>query len=285
MIAAAAGTLTYLTTDEAGNTVFIDHGNGWKTKYGHIDDVVTVRGQRIQKGQSVQVSAGEAFANSSNSGATAIHLHFELSATYWPGESARTWWTTWSYPPYELYGTPPQVYGQGKGKSFVTEDPALITNFIGNDTITSVTPPSVLVGDLAVQGVVSLYEQTYYSFGRCENFRNEDRDLSNNHIGANTVSSWRVGVPCPSTSTPTPTSFSVVAINPTTIQLGWASSITPTGYAIFEAEKVIKAVLCGGTKSYTVSGLQPGSTHCYYIYAFYKTGSSEIRWGCATTPG
>lgn len=284
--AAAAGTLTYLPSDEAGNTVFVDHGNGWKTKYGHLStDGVIVRGNTLQKGESVQVSAGEVFANSGSTGTTGgIHLHFELRATYWPGESPRTWSTTWSYPPYELYGQPPQVYGQGKGESFVTEDPALVTNFIGNDTISAVIPPLVPAGDLAAQKVVSLYENTYYSFGRCENFWNEDRDLSDNYIGINSVSSWRVGTPCPSAATPAPTSFSVVATSPTTIRLSWsASSPTPIGYALYEAEKLLIKVVRGTTTSHAISDLQPGSTHCYYVYAFYKAGSSEIQWACATT--
>lgn len=287
--AAAGGTLTYLTGTEAGNTVFINHGNGWKTKYGHLpDNGVTVRGQTIQKGESIQVSAGEVFATSGKTGADSIHLHFELRATYWPRESERTWSTTWSYPPYELYGTSAELYPHisdgGNSEEFVTEDPGLINNPIGNDTVSSLDVPRVPKGDLADQQIVSLYEHTYYSFGRCVEFSEDDPDLRDNSIGNDSVSSIRVGVPCPSAATPAPKSLSVKALNPTSIELRWSAPTTPTGYAVYEAEKSLKDIVRGNINSYTISGLQPGSEHCYYVYAFYTAGSSEIQWGCAKTP-
>jgi murein DD-endopeptidase MepM/ murein hydrolase activator NlpD len=296
--AAAGGTLTYLTNNEAGNTVFINHGNGWKTKYAHLSEGgVTVRGQTIQKGESIKVSAGEVFANSGKTGTgrcDCIHLHFELRATYWPGSpeepGQRTGWNTWTYPLTELYGQSAEVYKHisdtKPSEEFIAEDPALINNPIGNDTVSSLDVPRALRGDLADQQVVSLYEHTYYSFGRCEEFRTDDPDLRDNHIGNDTVSSIRVGVPCPSAATPAPNSLSVKALNPTSIELRWsAPATTPTGYAVYEAEKSLKAIVRGtDPNSHTISGLQPGSRHCYYVYAFYTAGSSEIQWGCAKTP-
>jgi hypothetical protein len=111
-------------------------------------------------------------------------------------------------------------------------------------------------------------------------------DLGDNLIGYDTVLSIRVGVPCPSAATPEPTRVTAVATSPTTIRLSWLAPTTaiPTGYAVWEGER-LKTIVRGTTVSHTFLGLQPGSTHCFYVYAFYQAGSSSIEGiVCATTP-
>jgi murein DD-endopeptidase MepM/ murein hydrolase activator NlpD len=113
VVAVANGTLT--RHDEPGYsggtaiTVFIDHGNGWKTKYAHLNDV-TVRGTTIQNGGSVSVTQGETIGRSGNTGTSAIHLHFELRAQYRPNEYQYTGSNTWSYPVPEIPTCPSGQY-------------------------------------------------------------------------------------------------------------------------------------------------------------------------------
>ena len=54
-----------------GKYIYIDHGNGYKTVYGHLDKFNVKRGQKVKR--------GELIAYSGNSGrSTAPHLHYEV---------------------------------------------------------------------------------------------------------------------------------------------------------------------------------------------------------------
>ena len=54
-----------------GKHIYIDHGNGFMTLYGHLDDYLVKRGQKVKR--------GELIAYSGNSGrSTAPHLHYEI---------------------------------------------------------------------------------------------------------------------------------------------------------------------------------------------------------------
>lgn len=54
-----------------GKTVVIRHGNGWETRYAHLQSVNVAPGERV--------SAGEVIAASGNTGrSTGPHLHFEI---------------------------------------------------------------------------------------------------------------------------------------------------------------------------------------------------------------
>lgn len=71
--AAAEGTVTKVTHSRKGlgNTVEIDHGNGYTTKYCLLGDVTAVKGRRVKQGTklgSVGISTS----------ATAPHLHYEV---------------------------------------------------------------------------------------------------------------------------------------------------------------------------------------------------------------
>lgn len=54
-----------------GNTVMIDHGNGYRTLYAHLSQVSTYCGAKVQKGKIIGLSG-----NTGNS--TGPHLHFEV---------------------------------------------------------------------------------------------------------------------------------------------------------------------------------------------------------------
>ncbi len=70
--AALPGTVTEIRADDNyGNVVLIDHGNGVKTLYGHLEDV------RVSKDQ--QVSRDDIIGVVGNTGlSTGSHLHFEV---------------------------------------------------------------------------------------------------------------------------------------------------------------------------------------------------------------
>ncbi|MBO4339809.1 MAG: M23 family metallopeptidase [Bacteroidales bacterium] len=71
--AAAGGVVTKVTHSRKGlgNTVIIDHGNGYKTKYCLLGDVTAVSGRSIRKGAKL----GTVGISTS---ATAPHLHYEV---------------------------------------------------------------------------------------------------------------------------------------------------------------------------------------------------------------
>lgn len=54
-----------------GNYIEIDHGNGYITRYSHLEDIVVRTGQKIEKGQSIATIG-------STGGSIAPHLHYEV---------------------------------------------------------------------------------------------------------------------------------------------------------------------------------------------------------------
>ncbi|MGW7351796.1 M23 family metallopeptidase [Streptomyces sp. NPDC054784] len=75
VLASAPGTVSasyYSTGDGYGNTVVIDHGDGWQTRYAHLKTRAVSRGDRVGQGQKVgQVGATSA------TGDFTPHLHYE----------------------------------------------------------------------------------------------------------------------------------------------------------------------------------------------------------------
>ncbi|HNW83558.1 MAG TPA: M23 family metallopeptidase, partial [bacterium] len=70
--AAASGIVYYAGTKKGlGNTIVLDHGDGLKTVYGHLNRFLISSGQTVAK--------GEVIAGAGNSGrSTATHLHFSV---------------------------------------------------------------------------------------------------------------------------------------------------------------------------------------------------------------
>jgi murein DD-endopeptidase MepM/ murein hydrolase activator NlpD len=57
-----------------GNHVIIDHGNGYKTLYAHMDYLTVSQGQYVSQGEAI----GRMGATGRVYGRTGIHLHFEV---------------------------------------------------------------------------------------------------------------------------------------------------------------------------------------------------------------
>ncbi len=71
--AAASGTVVYAAYNRSGYGlhVIIDHGNGYKTLYGHASKIFVHNGQRVTKGQTIAMVG-------STGRSTGTHLHFEI---------------------------------------------------------------------------------------------------------------------------------------------------------------------------------------------------------------
>ena len=54
-----------------GNTIIINHRNGYKTLYGHLSSIDVNEGDIVEKGQSIAVMG-------STGNSTGTHLHFEI---------------------------------------------------------------------------------------------------------------------------------------------------------------------------------------------------------------
>lgn len=72
-MAADSGRVIYAGWDTTGygNMVLVDHGNGYKTRYGHLSQIMVVSGQTIGRGQAVGKMG-------STGHSTGTHLHFEI---------------------------------------------------------------------------------------------------------------------------------------------------------------------------------------------------------------
>jgi murein DD-endopeptidase MepM/ murein hydrolase activator NlpD len=72
-IAADSGSVIYAGWDSTGygNMVLIDHGNGYKTRYGHLSQIMVISGQTVAKGQMIGKMG-------STGHSTGPHTHFEI---------------------------------------------------------------------------------------------------------------------------------------------------------------------------------------------------------------
>lgn len=73
VVAADSGKVVYAGWDNSGygNMVLIDHGNGFRTRYGHLSQIMVISGQTVSKGQNI--------GRMGNTGhSTGTHTHFEL---------------------------------------------------------------------------------------------------------------------------------------------------------------------------------------------------------------
>ncbi|HYE22551.1 MAG TPA: M23 family metallopeptidase [Verrucomicrobiae bacterium] len=57
-----------------GNTIVINHGNGFKTRYAHASELYVKAGDQVVKGQTIAKQGNTGRVR----GATGIHLHFEI---------------------------------------------------------------------------------------------------------------------------------------------------------------------------------------------------------------
>lgn len=73
VVAADSGKVIYSGWDSTGygNMVLIDHGNGYKTRYGHMSQIFVISGQSVARGAAVGRMG-------STGRSTGPHLHFEI---------------------------------------------------------------------------------------------------------------------------------------------------------------------------------------------------------------
>jgi murein DD-endopeptidase MepM/ murein hydrolase activator NlpD len=81
--ATAAGTVKVAGAAEGyGLAVYVDHGHGFESRYGHLQKVSVARGQRVERGEVVGLSG--------NTGrSTGPHLHYEVLADGRPVDPRR----------------------------------------------------------------------------------------------------------------------------------------------------------------------------------------------------
>jgi murein DD-endopeptidase MepM/ murein hydrolase activator NlpD len=75
IVASQGGTVTTAGWNGGGygNYVMVDHGNGFRTLYGHMlnNSIIVQAGQRVRQGQKIGVMG-------STGRSTGTHLHFEI---------------------------------------------------------------------------------------------------------------------------------------------------------------------------------------------------------------
>lgn len=72
IVASDAGTVTIASTQKGyGKVIYIDHGNGYSTRYAHLNNYAVNKGDKVEKGQHI----GDMGATGGN---YAVHLHFEI---------------------------------------------------------------------------------------------------------------------------------------------------------------------------------------------------------------
>jgi murein DD-endopeptidase MepM/ murein hydrolase activator NlpD len=82
-----------------------------------------------------------------------------------------------------------------------------------------------------------------------------------------------------------PSNLRATPTDSTHIRVDWNdNSNNESGFKIYDGGTLV-ATVGANTTSYTVSGLAPGSYHCYHLYAYNTYGNSGwTDWACATTP-
>jgi hypothetical protein len=168
VLAAAGGTVNLAGSDPYnpgfGETITIDHGNGFTTRYAHLSQIWVSPGQAVSRGQQIGVSG-----NTGNS--TGPHLHFGVYITSswtaidpwgwtgsgtdeWPYDSGNLWFTGNPHDPIpDAPGTPTAVArdsaavvnwsapgfdgGSGISSYTVTASPGGQTVTVGGGTLTA----------------------------------------------------------------------------------------------------------------------------------------------------
>lgn len=71
--ASSSGSVVYAQQDSGrfGNLVVIDHGNGWRTRYGHLDRITVKLGDVVKTGERIGIAGDGGIA-------TRVELHFEI---------------------------------------------------------------------------------------------------------------------------------------------------------------------------------------------------------------
>lgn len=106
--------------------VYIDHGNGWFSRYVHLDGITVKVGQTVQQGQII--------AYAGDTGAADPHLHFELKY----GESLHAP----AQPVDDLFGDAPPEAGAAYTSANVLQQQLVITDTAKAPTATPLPTPT-----------------------------------------------------------------------------------------------------------------------------------------------
>ena len=72
IIATADGVINKTATDNGlGKFIVIDHGYGFKTRYGHLSKISVKRGQKVKRGDVIGLMGSTGYS-------TGPHLHYEV---------------------------------------------------------------------------------------------------------------------------------------------------------------------------------------------------------------
>ena len=139
VFAAAPGTVTLAGADSVnpcfGQTIIIDHGNGYSTRYAHLSQIYVSVGQAVRRAQVI--------AQSGNTGCSSgPHLHFGVYVTSsWTAVDPWGWWGQPGADPWP--SDPPSLWLTGSAQFPIPFAPTNVGAIGGNASATvSWTPPS-----------------------------------------------------------------------------------------------------------------------------------------------
>jgi murein DD-endopeptidase MepM/ murein hydrolase activator NlpD len=79
VIAAGKGVIAEATYNKGyGNYIVIAHGNGFKTRYAHLDKILVKVGKKVNVGDNIGRVGATGFVRKSRWGSSGAHLHFEV---------------------------------------------------------------------------------------------------------------------------------------------------------------------------------------------------------------
>ena len=139
VFAAAPGTVTLAGIDSVnpcfGQTIIVDHGNGYSTRYGHLSQIYVTPGQVVSRAQVI--------AQSGNTGCSSgPHLHFGVYVTSsWTAVDPWGWWGSPAPDPWP--SDPGDLWLTGTAQFPVPSAPLNVSVIAGNASATvSWSPPS-----------------------------------------------------------------------------------------------------------------------------------------------